>query len=665
MKRLLGLLMACIFLISVKGEVFAATDLEGHYARAHMEHWISMGYISGYPDSTIRPDNNISRVEFYSVVNRAFGYYQLAPVNFSDVQAGDWFYQDISKAIAAGYITLDAEAKPNQQITREEVAVIVAHVTNLTPYDPGADLFSDVNGSWRRPYIGAVAAAGIMRGYGDGTFRPFASITRAEAVVSLSATLNRTKGIDLAYVPPIESKLTPITTNSNMAYNPLASTSGTTQSSSAPVESGFGNYALTITTSTYGSSRDGDDVSGNVLVDSNNCSIKNIDINGDLVLSSNVKGTVTLTNVYVSGNIYIFGNPSITLENSEARELVINSAKNDTRVTLKRLSDITVVRLYSGASLTESGISGLYSGFLDVILESGMPANSKVTLSGGFGNVDVYSERTSFALTGGSIDTLMIDQTAERGTYNIASGSVVDYVDVSGKNSSFTGSGRIKTADVRERGVSFNRRPETLFGEYGNYSNNSNNYWDYGNGEYMLDIYVTDSRGYPVEGARLSIYRDNSSSAHVSGSTDYNGIFYAWLSSGDYTIVVKQSGYADETYSLRMYNRDEDVAIKLGSAVVNVDIVTHEYSGSNAVLLRDVRVSLKTTSGTVISSAMSSGAGVVNFNNVAVGSYVIAFEKDGYITKSMSIDITRGDRDISHHVTMEKAVILGGSVNTP
>ena len=674
MKKLLGLLMACIFCISLSGEAFAATDLNGHYARAQMEHWISMGYISGYPDGTVRPDNNISRAEFYSIVNRAFGYYQLAPINFVDVGPNDWFYQDISKAVAAGYIAVDAEAKPNQKITREEVAVIVSFVAHLTPYDPGADLFSDISGSWRRPYIGAVAAAGIMRGYGDGAFRPFATITRAESIVTLSATLNRTKGIDLAYVPPIESGLVPITTNSNMQqHNPLqgTTTGQTTTTSQVPVESDFKTYALTITTSTYGNARDEDDVAGNVLVNTNSSSIRNIDISGDLVFSSNVKGSITLTNVYVSGNIYVFGNPNITMENSEAKELIINSPKNDTKVTLKRSSDISVVRLYSGASLYESGISGIYSGFQDVILELGMPTSSKVTLSGSFADVDVYSERISLALTNGSIDNLMIDQAAERGTYSISSGTVVEYVDVNARNSNFTGNGRIKTADVRERSVSFNKRPDTVFGEYGDYYDRNNS--DYGYGEYMLDIFVTDSNGYPVEDADITIYRDYSSSVYASGYTASDGIFYAWLNSGDYYITVRKSGYAEKTYSLRMYNRDEEVTIKLGSGTTktNINVYIHESTGTSSAPLKDTVVSLVTaassesTSGIVVDAFYSSQNGEVHFYDVAEGYYVVIIEKEGYISQLIKMTVTSSDGSLSHYITMQKDPAASTGTSTP
>jgi len=666
MKKLLVMLMACIFVISLKNETLAATDLDGHYARAQVEHWISMGYISGYPDGTVKPDNNISRAEFYSVVNRAFGYYQLAPISFNDVAVGTWYYQDISKAVAAGYIPLEAEAKPNQKITREEVAVIISHVANMTPYDPGADVFNDVAGSWRKPYIGAVAAAGIMRGYGDGTFRPYATITRAETVVSLSATLNRSKGIDLSYVPPIESTLVPISSNSNTAYNPLTGMNvGSQTSSTAPLESGFRNYSLAITKSTYGSSREDEDIYGNVLVDSNSCSIKNISISGDLVFSSNVKGSVSLADVYVSGSIYVFGSPSITMESSEAEELVISSARNDAKVVIKRQSDIPLVRLYSGASLTESGISGIYSGFQDVIMEPEMPSGAKVTLSGGFVNVDIFSSRSSFSLTGGSIETIVIDEMAERGTYNIASGTVVDYVDICGKNSSFTGSGRIKTADVREKGVSFSRKPETVFGEYGNSNSGSGN-WNDGYGECMLDIFVADSTGYPIENARVSVYNDRSNTLYASGTTGYDGTFIAWVGSGDYyTITVRYSGYSDEIYTMRMSNCDEKVTIKMGSSVskANIDVYVQEYSDSGGTAtLKDARVSLKTSSGTVLYSESSSQSGLVRFSSIEKGSYIISIEKAAYMSQSVNAEVTESGRDSSYHVTLTKTAASNSGV---
>lgn len=89
--------------------------------------------MSGYPDGTFKPDRSISRAEYISLVNRAAGYKDTQPLSFSDASASDWFAGDVSKAIAAGYISgySNNSFKPNQPITREEGACILARVAKL------------------------------------------------------------------------------------------------------------------------------------------------------------------------------------------------------------------------------------------------------------------------------------------------------------------------------------------------------------------------------------------------------------------------------------------------------------------------------------------------------------------------------------------------------
>jgi hypothetical protein len=51
--------------------------------------------------------------------------------------------------------------------------------------------FVDIEGSWAKAHIQAVQAAGIMKGYADGTFKPNKVLTRAEAVTIINRILGR------------------------------------------------------------------------------------------------------------------------------------------------------------------------------------------------------------------------------------------------------------------------------------------------------------------------------------------------------------------------------------------------------------------------------------------------------------------------------------------
>jgi alpha-tubulin suppressor-like RCC1 family protein len=178
---------------------FAATntsfkDISGHWAEKEINDWTSKGLIAGYEDSTFKPDNPITRAEFIALVNRSFNIKNTAQINFSDVKPSDWYYSDIQKAKAAGFISgyEDNTMRPNKSITRQEAASIISRLLNLKNTDSsGISNFKDAGkiSDWAKGAISSVVKQGYMGGYPDNTFKPENFITRAETVV----VLNRVK----------------------------------------------------------------------------------------------------------------------------------------------------------------------------------------------------------------------------------------------------------------------------------------------------------------------------------------------------------------------------------------------------------------------------------------------------------------------------------------
>ena len=456
MKRLLSLALAFLLVFGGSFEAKAATDLVGHFAQQQMESFMARGFITGFPDGTVRPNNPITRAEFYTFVNRAFGFMQLAPIGFSDVRPDDWYFQEISRAQAAGYIIAGTLALPNQQITREEAAVVIHRISGLTPFEAGAGQFSDVPFAWTRPYIGAVVSAGFMQGFPDGTFRPHAPITRGEAVVVLTRAMNRVSGLDISFIPPAEGNLNPLT----------FATPGQNLATAIPRQSDFTNFAMVMNTSSLGGGNNDRNLSGSLLVDTASGSLRDMDISGDLVFSERTNGNFTLSNVHVSGNIYIFGNPRIVLDNSFARELVVNGVRTGASVTLRRMSEIGTARLFSAASLSEDILSNRHLGFTDIIVEFGFSRGERVLLSGNSNRITI-NERAVVRLDRGHSTNLLIDANAERTVFELGTQASIDFAEINGASSQFTGTGRIRMADVRANGVTFQRRPETLLGYQG------------------------------------------------------------------------------------------------------------------------------------------------------------------------------------------------------
>lgn len=190
------LVMALVLMLGLifPGSAMAAKDWEGHWAEGVIEAWLELGLVSGYEDGSIQPDKSISRAEFMAFVNRAFNFTEKTSAQFKDVSSSDWYADVVQKAVAAGYIAgyPDGTMKPNNDITRMEAAAILARITGLSANEGAAYKFSDQAQipQWSRGVVGAVAQSSLMVGYPDGSFMPAKEITRAEAIAALNKARN-------------------------------------------------------------------------------------------------------------------------------------------------------------------------------------------------------------------------------------------------------------------------------------------------------------------------------------------------------------------------------------------------------------------------------------------------------------------------------------------
>lgn len=196
MKSIVVLCIVMAMVLSMAVPAFAqASDVGGHWAEATIHKWVDKGFILGYPDGTFRPDNLVTRAEFMALANRSFGFSETAEVNVSDVSTKDWFYREISRALAVGYIKGygDGTIRPYNHVTREEIAVMIARMLNLNlaAIDETTNVFSDTGDrpDWSRKAIAAIAAKGFIRGNPNGAFEPLRAATRAEAVAILDRVL--------------------------------------------------------------------------------------------------------------------------------------------------------------------------------------------------------------------------------------------------------------------------------------------------------------------------------------------------------------------------------------------------------------------------------------------------------------------------------------------
>ena len=171
--------------VTIPDDVPTGLNGDDHYA-----------YIVGYPDSTVRPQNGITRAEVATIFFRLLtdetrNANSTKSNSYSDVAAGAWYNHAVSTLSAMGIVKGDSHGKfnPNAPITRAEFAAIAARFDDKNT--DTSSKFTDIASHWAKNEIGIAANKGWINGYPDDTFRPNQYITRAEAMTLVNRVLNR------------------------------------------------------------------------------------------------------------------------------------------------------------------------------------------------------------------------------------------------------------------------------------------------------------------------------------------------------------------------------------------------------------------------------------------------------------------------------------------
>ncbi len=166
------------------------TDVNtGHWAYSHIMALCNMGILNGYADGTFKCDASITREEFAKVVVAAFGLSDNggAYSGYSDIAADHWASTFIKIATVNGVINGVGEGKfgAGERISRQDAAVMIgraAKAKGIALDSQTAVSFADGASiaSYASEAVNQLAAAKIINGFADGTFKPSHSITRAE-----------------------------------------------------------------------------------------------------------------------------------------------------------------------------------------------------------------------------------------------------------------------------------------------------------------------------------------------------------------------------------------------------------------------------------------------------------------------------------------------------
>lgn len=116
----------------------------GNWFNTAVSTMANAGIVNGYPDGTFRPNAPITRAEFATITAKFDSKSASSSSTFTDV-AGHWAKQYIDRAAELGWITGygDGSFRPNQNITRAEAATMINRVLNRAPQS-ASDLLSNM-----------------------------------------------------------------------------------------------------------------------------------------------------------------------------------------------------------------------------------------------------------------------------------------------------------------------------------------------------------------------------------------------------------------------------------------------------------------------------------------------------------------------------------------
>ncbi len=226
-------------------------DISSHWAKKAVERWSNIGVVKGF-EGKFQPNAEIKRGDMAVILGNLMGYRTKSQNKFSDLKEGAYYTDAVLEANAAGIMSGSAnKVRPEEKITREEAAVMLCKALEISPQETGKTTFKDQDqiSAWARGAVNAFVNKGLMSGF-EGKINAKNKITRAEVVTILDKAL--------------------------------------------PALVNYGEYS--------------ENVSGMLLVNGGDTYLKDLKVDGDLLISDGVgEHDVTLENVTVTGKTIIRG----------------------------------------------------------------------------------------------------------------------------------------------------------------------------------------------------------------------------------------------------------------------------------------------------------------------------------------------------------------------
>lgn len=175
------------------------TDTNRHWAKDGIERMANKWLVQGVSKEEFRPDQPITRAELATLLTRTLGIKSSnGTTAFKDLSHNDWFNDSVNAAVEGGIIMgyEDDTFRPNQTITREEMAVMIDRALQAAGYDDqqatgDSPAFTDQKQikPWSTGAVRRLVQLKLMEGMSPTSFDPEKEATRAQSAVLLQRLL--------------------------------------------------------------------------------------------------------------------------------------------------------------------------------------------------------------------------------------------------------------------------------------------------------------------------------------------------------------------------------------------------------------------------------------------------------------------------------------------
>ena len=141
------------------------SDIAGHRHEKLLKSWIASGELKGDQEGNINPEKPITRAEFAALINRAEKFNKKTDITrFQDVKPEDWYYEDVARAVSAGYLVgFDQNTfAPNETLTAEQAIAVASRLSKLNQQTVKSNVTVEAVSDWAKTSVERSLIDGIV-----------------------------------------------------------------------------------------------------------------------------------------------------------------------------------------------------------------------------------------------------------------------------------------------------------------------------------------------------------------------------------------------------------------------------------------------------------------------------------------------------------------------